>query len=190
MPTAARNDLNAEQKQKDKAKAKGGGGELGALGFTKSGMRPQNTDIRSLTDDAAADITSPDMAKRGTYKPTKVPTHNPLKYTKNIVSPTQEYQATPQNLGTLLAKVVGHLAMPGPLGLMSPMVEDELGLGFTNPTGTVDNFSYDATQKNNAQTGAVQSTMGAEQPQQKKKKKVPPPGFTLLENAGGTLLGN
>lgn len=106
------------------------------------------------------------------------------KYTKGK---TKSYKATPENLLKVGTTILGGAVMPG-VGIgVGPVVADQMGMGFSDPTGTVDSFSYDG--KN--QPDQVKPTV-----EEKKKKRKPTDTLsglvgTLLDGAGGNLvLGN
>lgn len=99
------------------------------------------------------------------------------------------FDATLENMMKLGGTVLG--TMTGPVGTVTnAVVQGALGVDpmnpFGKPTGTTDSFSYDPknTDENTATTDAERLA-----PPRPKKKKPKVTGMTLLEGAGGTLLG-
>lgn len=124
---------------------------------------------------------------------------NPL---KNTVVNKQSYEATAANIGTLAGGAIVGAALPGPTALGTVVGEatgltDALGLGFEKPTGVVGSHEYDSANLSGTQgqvaAGKTPSTLGTNNQvsslQDQNKKKKAKPGISLLQGAGGTLLG-
>lgn len=158
--------------------------------LSKSGGKAQNLDPK--TGKSIGDKQGEPSRARGLP-----PGLNPLKYSPN---PTQEYDATLKNIGTLIGGALVGGALPGPalvggaVGDISGLT-DELGLGFESPQGTVDTGDYDKSETTKASQGNTVTTMGSTGQTKSikgtgnKTKKPPKPGFTLLKGVGGTLIG-
>lgn len=171
MPVDARKDSMREQKekaQKDTSKDTG----------WRSPLSPERVkEIHSKkTRERAAN--KKDVTK------TLPPALNPIKYSPN---PTPSYPATPENITTLITEnlpIVGNV-----IRATKTLTDEEYDPlnPYSDPQGPVPGASYDPSQLGeDGQMGVEPTSPGPD----KKKKKTPKPGFTLLEGAGGTLLGS
>jgi len=112
---------------------------------------------------------------------------NPLKYSPN---PTPEVPATLENLTTLVTEnlpIVGNVIKG--VKMLTDEEYDPIN-PYGQPTGTAPGYTADPSQIGETAGMGVDGTLERASPVQKKKKKVEAkPGFTLLQGAGGTLLG-
>lgn len=103
---------------------------------------------------------------------------------------TKAYEATLDRMlkvgGTILGGALGPFGAAANAVTQAAMGVDPMN-PFGEASGTTDTFSYDP--KNTAQTAEKVEEDKKLAPQKPKKKKPIMKGFTLLEGAGGTLLG-
>lgn len=128
---------------------------------------------------------SPGGSKDTSSKDTSNPFDSRLKNQRYQRTKTKTYKATVENMLKLGGTILGGALAPGVTSALGPLAADAMGQGFTDPTGTSDSFSYD-------NKGTARRTAEPDQklaPPKPKKKKPKVTGLTLLDGAGGQLLG-
>lgn len=190
MPSSTKSSEQLGKEAKAKAEKEQNRDRQPVAGGASTASKAPKGNIGGNGLDRPSTLTNEGLPK-GATPPGKLPPGlNPAKYSPN---PTPSYEATPQNIATALATAltVGGTTAPALIGGEITGLTDTLGLGYEKPTGEVGGYDYDKSETTKA--GAVNGmttgqTMGPLL-EKKKKKKNPEPGFTLLEGAGGTLLG-
>lgn len=186
MPVDARKDSMKEQKEKAQKDANGKKTqEAGAFGMIRDRALERTSPTGKLSKDIGKDITGGPV---GGAKDKLPPGLSPLKYSPN---PTPEVPATLENLTTLVTEnlpIVGNVIK----GIKTLTDEEYDPLNpYGQPTGTAPGYTADPSQVGETAGMGVDGTLESASPVQKKKKKVEAkPGFTLLQGAGGTLLGS
>jgi len=191
MPVDARKDSMKEQKeraQKDRPGSKdlqyGEKAPTGTRGPTALDRKMEQRRKDAAAEQAAAK--GPIGAKKDVTQ-SLPPGLNPLKYSPN---PTPEVPATLENLTTLVTEnlpIVGNVIKG--VKMLTDEEYDPIN-PYGQPTGTAPGYTADPSQIGETAGMGVDGTLERASPVQKKKKKVEAkPGFTLLQGAGGTLLG-
>jgi hypothetical protein len=174
--------------------AKGRANRSGGTGRSGSGFGAYSQDRMNAALDpmgTRSQKIGKGLAKRGgTGKTADLPSGlNPAKYTPN---PTITAPLTLENVGTLISNVNDVMnpaaaMLKAGMGMAGvPGFDDEPLSGFEGPIGQTTRGDYDGSDIERA------DDLGPVAPPAIKKKKTPakPPGFSLLEGAGGTLLGS
>lgn len=179
------------ERQAAKGRAGRGGTGRGSGGLS---TRERNLNALDALRGGVAQNLDPKTGKslgpKGGAKQSGLPsTVNPLKYTQN---PTPTAPLTLENVGTLISNVndianpMGSMLKAGLGRLGVPGFDEDPLSGFEGPIGETTRGDYQGSDIDKP------DDLGPLVSPAPKKKKTPakPPGFTLLEGAGGSLLGS